>query len=88
MLYAKTIIRHLKQGGRVEDWLSGEPGRCSNGGHYYRIYKIRYGVLQSRSSYEEADWEDEEFNLKEFAEHVRKTWNDRPYFVERRWELT
>lgn len=89
MLYAKTIIRHLKQGGRVEDWLTGEPGMSSNGGRYYRIYKIRDGVLQSRSSYEDADWEEEDYSLKEFADFVRQTWDDKPFFVkEPRWELT
>ena len=88
MLYAKTIIRHLKEGGRVEDWLMGEPGKCCNGGRYYRIYKIRGGVLQSRSSHEDADWEEEDYTLKEFAEFVRKTWDNPPDFVERRWELT
>lgn len=89
MLYAKTIKNHLKAGGKVEDWLEGEPGKCCNGGRYYRVHRFRDGKIISRSSYEDASWEDENVSMDEFVEYVRSTWNDVPYYtVGNRWELT
>lgn len=81
MLYAKTIIRHLAEGGIVEDWMDGDPGLCCNGGRYFDMYKIYDGILMIRSSYEDAEWQEAGFTVKEFAEWVRKHFDDTPMFV-------
>lgn len=56
VLTEDQIVHHLCAGGEVEDWEYGEPGLCSNGGHYYRRYWLDDDgeTLRESSSYEDA----------------------------------
>ena len=76
-MYAKTIKRHLKNGGKLEDWLQGEPGKCSNGGHYYTVYRLADDDrVISRTSYEDDVWDDDLTSLDALAEFAAKHWRD------------
>jgi hypothetical protein len=82
-MYAKTIKRHLKNGGHLEDWLQGEPGRCSNGGRYYIVYRLTDDDrIISRTSYEEAEWDDDLTTLDELAAFAAKHWHDPCDFID------
>ena len=88
-MYKKTIIRHLKNGGKLRDLIYYEPGRCSNGVRYLTCWKIIDGELMSVSSYEDAGLEsarspwDQSLKsaLEGLASYASKHWHDQPLYI-------